>query len=883
MSDELETIEGRIRIRFVNDFEHPVDQLSIWLYPNTFAQAVAGVKPANRDFYQPFGPGLGGMRLRQLAVDGSPATASPVPVSHAPAGTAWRLPLAQLLGPGDEVEVSIAFETRIPHRLGPLSEAHGILTALGGWYPYLIAGDPETMATLDRRPRAADWSVRLGLPDGTIALIGGELADSAGWVFLQDREWVDLVVRPEGLRPVMTRHGAFWPMERAPSPGDPDRPIPDPDPLPSSWVGDSIVDLMEKLDRWADLQGVIPASGPIELVMVPMRGELAVATPGIVAISDRAYKVMPIPLLLRFHGKAIARAYFMRRLLPLVRQRETPAMVFQVADALASIFADRFAEQVLDQSKGASGILGAFDFIPSVDDFLRSADSAFAHVYFQPVADPIHVRDEAWTFNDEAPRGKLLREKLQDRFGPFQLPLVFNDYLTPHPGCPPPPRSWSDAGPCSLQSFAEEHSGWILGPFFRAWSERFPEEDLRTRIISVERRKGRGYRSLVEVWRIGDTPPELIEAEARDRLGTRIPLVWIAEAGVSSHIFEIDSAAPVESVRVDPRDRVFQTPAEPGELAALGDRVPPRLQPLLTRLSLSYATSDRAFFGDVFVLFRPRDAVRRRLALGFSYQKARAEVNTSLTFGFGKLVGAARYTHNAGIGLFVDLLRAGFAGSEAPQGYAIGPTLFYTFDDRLDSVSPMRGTAVFAAYSPAIGASKGGESAFFEQASLAAVRLFPLSYSQTLALRLKGSLITGDAPFQKLIPLGGSDAGLRGFSYEEVLGRRLAIASLEWRHPYVVDMDLDLGFARIQGLSGALFADGAAMGGTLRPQAVEPGPSSSLFADFGYGLRLHYALFGVRPQVLGVDIAVPLGRIESVPGLSPVTINIRAGQAFATP
>ncbi|AKU90902.1 hypothetical protein [Vulgatibacter incomptus] len=355
----------------MNDTGRDVEELTLWLYPEAFTSRLEGIASGNRSFYQPFGPGEGGVSVSRIEIAGVSQEGELAGPPEAPPGTALRIPLAAPLRPGESAKVRLAFETRVPHRLGPFSVAHGVLTALGAWHPYVTAGAPNAVEPIDRRPRAADWDVHLALPPYMSALVGGVQPDAAGNVLLRRREWADLIVRPITLTPVPFRHGALWPLERPPAPPEQDRAIPDPHPLGSTWVGDTLAELVDRLERWADLQGDIPpATEPIHLVIVPIGAEIALASPGVVAVSHLAYKVTPFPVLLRFHGKAIARAYFTRRLLPFVREREAPGMVPQVADALASMYADRFAEQVLGQSLNASGILGVFDFVPSVDDFL---------------------------------------------------------------------------------------------------------------------------------------------------------------------------------------------------------------------------------------------------------------------------------------------------------------------------------------------------------------------------------------------------------------------------------------------------------------------------------------------------------------------------------
>jgi hypothetical protein len=157
--------------------------------------------------------------------------------------------------------------------------------------------------------------------------------------------------------------------------------------------------------------------------------------------------------------------------------------------------------------------------------------------------------------------------------------------------------------------------------------------------------------------------------------------------------------------------------------------------------------------------------------------------------------------------------------------------------------------------------------------------MFVLSRS-TLALRLKTNMLFGAPPIQELVPLGGSDEGLRGYPLESVLSRRRVIASAEWRHPIIPDLDVDFGLARLRQVSGALFVDGA-WAGDIFPQVVAS-PEDAYFGDAGYGLRFEYDLLGVRPLTLAIDAAVPFNRTAAA-GTLPVIFSFRAGQAFSGP
>ena len=856
MSEDLAHVRGSLTADVRNDGRAPVDRLVLWLYPDQFRGDLPGINDANRALYAPFGRDDGGIRLSALAVDG--AAPDTVPLPDLPA---LVVHLKTPLAPGATTRLTVDFDTKVPHRLGPFSRASGVLTALGGWHPWVTepATDP-----LDRRPPPADWRVRVRAPAGHLALVGG--VPARGDVELHGREWADLVVRRADVRPLAVRGGRVWPISSPPHDDWALSSEPDPAPFSSAWVGDELAHLLAQLDRWADAQPGIPDPGPLDLVVVPMRSEIALFTPGIVAISDRAFEVTPLRLIQNQHARGIARAYLARRFLPLARRCETPALAPQVADALGALYAERFGDEVLGGVVTATGVLGPFDFVPEIDDFLRSPKSAFPQVYFQPVADPIPVRDEPWTFNNSAPRGKLLFAKLADWLGPAAFDQLVADY---------------GAGQaCPIEPAAAKLAGSELRGFFDAWTSVRPREDLRVQIASVVKLPDGRWRSTVEVRRIGDTPPEVIETAAWESDGDRHELVWRAEEGESSKTFVIEADRRITRLVVDPRGRITQSPATPGEISAVGDRVPARIQVLLTRFVASYSPADNSFFGDIDFLLRPRDAVRRRLGIGASYRKARLEVRTSLSFGFGPLVDAARYAWNWGVGLSGDYLRAGFGGESTAEGFAVGPSFGISYDDRPGATAPLRGTAFAAGTSINVGANRGGDSAIYGGFSAGVLRLFPIGTRSAVALRAKGNALFGTPPIQELIPLGGSDEGLRAFPLESVLAQRRAIASAEYRHPIIADMDVDFGLGRLRQVSGAVFADGAWAGGLL--PLVPEGPENAFFADAGYGLRFEYDLLGVRPLTFAIDAAVPFNRAAAA-GTLPVLFSFRAGQAFSSP
>lgn len=862
VDDGLETIAGDLEATIRNAGDTPIGALDLWLYPNLFNDEPLGVTDANRIWYSPFADGTGGIAIEGLSLDGRSVPGPLQPIADVPAGTGWVIELQPPLEPGEERTLRLAFRTRVPHRLGPFARAHGVLTALGGWHPWVTAPADDP---LERRPAPADWRIDLEIPSGHVALVGGERLAERGQVELEAREWADLVVRPVRPPPLRTDAGPLWMLHEAPLVPERDGSLPNPPPFDSVWVGDELAELLERLDRWADARPEIPDPGPIPLVVVPLRSEIAIFTPGIVAISDRAYQVTPLRVIERFHARGIARAYLARRFLPLVRGCESPGIAWLLADALGARYAQFFTDEVLGTAEDAAGILGTFDFLPSVDDFLRARRSAFAHVYFDVVVDPIPVRDEPWTFSNRSPRGKLLLMRLEDWLGPERFRELLDRYLLRRE--------------CPLLRVAEAVAEEPLDRFFTRWTGPLPREDLRVELVESRPLPDGGWSSLIALSRIGDAPPEVIELAAWEEGGRRHDLVWRAQEGERSTRFSLETERRIERLRVDPRGRVAQTPADPNQVAQIGDEVPSRVQFLLTYLSVYYSAPDDSIHGDIDLLLRPRDAVHRRFGLGASHRAARLQVRTSITEGFGPRIDAARYLWNWSLGLSADYLRAGYGGASTREGFAVGPTFSLFFDDRPPSLAPMRGTAFFGSLSLGGGATRGEqEGHFYAGLGGGIVRLFPLGPHSALAARLKANVLFGEPPVQELLPLGGSDGALRAYPLESILVRQRFLASLEWRHPLLRDIDVDFGLFRLRRVSGALFVDGA-WAGSIAPVS-RARPDDAFFSDAGYGLRFDYDAFGVRPFLFAVDFAVPFNR-ASVEGIPPVLLSVRAAHSFA--
>jgi hypothetical protein len=862
LAPDLTSIDGEVRATVINDTAAPVDALTLWLYPNVFAREPAGVGPVNREYYRPFGPGLGGIEVSGTTVAGRPATPLAIEAPPAPVDTAWLVPLPAPLAPGEAVAVAVRFRTRVPRRLGLLATDGRVLTATGGWHPYFTAGDARNPAS-PRRPPDATFEVTLEGPPAASTWIGRQQGGRASFV----GPFVPLWARPPGVRPIPTPGGRVWPLRSRPEAGA-GCTFPDPAPVPGEWVGDDLAAALARIQAWADGRG-LPDPGPIDLFQVPLASELALPTGGGVAVSDRFYGVPPLAAVRRLHDRALARAVLAERLLPWVRARERPEDVPQVADALGAFLAASFIEETAGHIADVAGLLSLLDFVPSLDAFLRSPKSAFPHVYFLPITEPIPVRDEPWTFNVAAPRGNQALEKTVDWIGEAAVARAVDAYLAPD----------RPAAPFVAELAAIAGEG--IGPFWRTWNERIYREDLRVRRLGAERTRT-GVRTRIEVERVGDAPPERIEAAVADDTEAWQTLAWRAGAGERSRVFTVETPGPVRQVRVDPRQRVTQAAVEPAEVPALGDVDPGRLQLLLTRFGLAYSVPDRSPYGEVEAMLRRRDDVRRRFGVGAGYRPALVGGRTFLAYGFGPLVDAARYAYGGAIGLEGAYLRRGFGGEGARAGWSLGPSVGLGFDDRPPVPAPESGDAWTLVLSGNIGTAARGGPLYYAGFGIGGLHLEPLGKGHVLALRLRGSALTGSPPTQALLPLGGTDEGLRGFTLEEVLGERRVVGGVEWRLPLLRALDENLLVGRLRSIGGALFAEGAFMTDIRRAADLPPAPEEAWFGDVGAGLRVRYDFLGVQPLIVSADAALPLGRLAGTER-PPITVLLRAGQSFSLP
>src|SRR6185503_939680 len=100
---------------------------------------------------------------------------------------------------------------------------------------------------------------------------------------------------------------------------------------------------------------------------------------------------------------------------------------------------------------------------------------------------------------------------------------------------------------------------------------------------------------------------------------------------------------------------------------------------------------------------------------------------------------------------------------------------------------------------------------------------------------ISGAITAGDLSIARQMISAGGGGGIRGYSFDELLGRARIIARAEYRHTIAHDLDFNiLHSLYIRGIAGAIFAEAAVIT-ACDSYRID---SSSFAYDVGYTLRI---------------------------------------------
>ena len=844
----LDRVSGTARLRLQPP--RALQHVDLWTFPGRLARP----HPSLTEVEEPrvFPAGFDAAAQRIVAV----ADAADRPLRLEPRSpTLTRVHLAAVAPAGEPLELEVRFETRVPHRFGPFGHATGQLTLDGGWFPRPPPWGPGGFDP-DAPPDAIDWRLRVRWAGGPGWLV------VAGQVEPLDRgpgrtlagppvARLALALIPGGHRAELASpHGRVVMIHRRPRRRQ--GALPDLGGLDTH--AQSLATAAVGLRLAGAALGAGRAPGTVTLVEVPLRRDIALAAPGMVLLSDRAFEVTPLERFQKFHRVTLLRAELGVAVLPHLG-REPWWRVDQIADLCAEELVARWEARRYGGREGAREVLATGAFVAAVDDILHAPQVPFPRTWFRVVDDTDPLRDRFSLFSHHRTSGRLWRERLRDRAGDAVVASVVDEVL---------------AGRAGFEDALARHAPVDTIAFLEQWAQGPPTLNYRlasvTQVIGpggpevevvIERERGGDLEEPVTLWVLPDDGPAWREA-----VTVRGPRTTVRLPGTARRVAIDPDLRLVESDLGRPLDPRYDN-ADFHDWRLL-------VQGLYFDLSTASARINASLSG---LLKRANDP-RHTFFLGVYELERQLGASVGYVHGFGPKLRANQLRFGLGGGLAASWLKP---TGGLPSGFAVAlsASIFdFTYLSRTD---PRDGAWLSLEVGPRLAWRPGQlDIGGFLQAR--ATRVIPVAERHTIAAQVRLNSVVGTVPDGTELGLGGFGA-LRAFGAFAAGGRHRAMLNLEWRHRFTRDLAIDvLHLFWIQGIDGVLFVDAALLGDT----AADMGSARSTWLGVGYGIRVHYLVAGFHPMVLSLDLGVPViagGRLG--PGAEPpVSFVAGLGHAF---
>jgi hypothetical protein len=870
-------IRGTMRVRVANTSAVPLAEIPLVIFPNRFATATTDTEYLNdvtRPFVYPHERFVaGGMRVErvvELRTNGDDAANHPSAVHWGdvvglPPGCVLWIELRRVLPPGDSIDIGISFATTVPERFGAFGRFHDILTALGGWHPYLPGLSPGGRWLLDAFPPAADFDTELSTTGDLELLLNGRHVGTEGGPLrakIDDVHLLSLVAAPrfehvEGTAGSRRIHVYLLPRRFTHRLWA--------GPLPSNILFDAVTEL--GADPALDLGG--DRTRPLVIVETPLRLQLTHPGEGMVAVSDRLYHVQR--LLQPFHRRQLAAGVAYELARPAVTAREGPTDYHWVASGLARTAADTEQQRSAPNTRSVRRWIEIFDVVAIVDRFESEPKIPFVEAFFDQlrVEDPAH--QSILTFNNRIPPGPVIFEKLDARIGAEAVAALRAGYAT-------------HAEPLREQATAA--AGEDLTGFFDAWAQPYPALDYVVERVDRNQPHGDGFRHRARVVRRSSRPlEETVPVRFEARGDGSVTMPWRSDGGqrdvdhrdgdrsnvVGGEIWAT-TPIPIKRVRIDPDRQVLEE--------TRANNAEPR--PLQVVIDSADVTVTSTQFGLAALgVMRHRYDYRKDLAtLGFLSERGLGG-HVGARYHWGPQVDATLYRHNL-FGFFTAMkLDEDFKDDSRPRrrddGTITGFGARYDYGNVLgpDNPTNARKARLFVDwYDDRI----AGDFSFVNWGAIVS-GTFPIRPYQTiLALQLAngfGAAIAGSrVPNQGRYSLGG-DQAIRGIGVEDELGRHLALLRAEVRQSVFPELDFNLlNWLTMRRSQVRLFVDTGRVANDLGT-LYDP---SHFAVGVGIGLAAVYDFFGFFPGIAFIEVAGRVDRFHDVDNGPQVLLGTR--QAF---
>lgn len=657
------------------------------------------------------------------------------------------------------------FYAILPQRYGAAGLVPGRGLFLNGlWHPQPVWGDAVPVL---------DWDVEVAFPPGTHGVLNS--AHGTGTVHWQGRgERVGLAAviggRAVDIAPGV---GTAVLIERGP---------------PRARRADRLRDALR--EGW-------PGPGAPELVVVdtPDRLRLARPGPGVLFLSDRAFRLTGG--LWRFHLPAVERGLLQAGL--------------PIDDAFARELAAAALSDAADQTRDPRELLGWASWIPEVDQLLYDGRLPFYTEVFGETWPAWRVQDDLLDILDPRSPGTAVRQKLDQQFGPGTALRV----------------AWPLAQGHSLERAAEEAG--VPWAAIQAWRHLPPPVNL----------SATGHRSrsgtVIELRREGpeDVPSEPVPVVVQSGQ-TRETMVWEPDAGAPVQTLTLGGRP---AVHIDPDHDVRQGPGDRAD-----DRWPNRWTTTAAFFPSELALTNRRITADASVALRQQYNSRWVVvgALGTD-PIDRLDATVGAVHSFGPLQDRRNRPYRLFFGAGPAWLDARFRPTDS-GAVAVGGYLGAAWDTRTDSIFPRHGHRLAAS---GTGGVLPGSALTWSTAAGSALKVFDLGGRTALVARGSGALATGEVKHRLLT------TGLDGLPPQAVVGRQRVAAQAELRSQVLRFGSLPLPLVWLSdiqlsaGLEAAQLSDCAA--GDLDCPVRALGWTG--------GIGFVGDVFGARPTYLGLNAA----------------------------
>ncbi len=848
-------LRGQVEVRIDNPTGAPLSRAYVWLYPNRFGRPPAGLDDVSYYWVYPrrFNPGR--MRLDRVEAGGRRAVATAQPHATAGRDTLWAIDLPAPVPPGQTLVLRMSYRGLVPERYGTFGCIDGGCTLAGGFYPMLAAIDPGGW-DLSAPPARTDVDVTVHLARPAGVILGSDVVATAGVASASSRAsgvpYASLFVAPrwhETTRQVGDASVVFLSRD-APPPADDAR-------------GQILPYTKENYARYAldaaqksiELLGVLGVEVParrIAIVEAPLRSRLATAQPGVIAVSDRWYRIWPAKRLRKFHDRQLARAVFGLLYRDWLTGIESERDLDSAADLVASYLMDLFTIARFDKTETAADILQPVRFLPVIDQVLYAPQLMFADAYFGSVSEDERLREDPLSFNHDRPRGRLLYEKLKDLLTPQALPVAMRAIAVDR---------------ARVVTATEAAYGGSLDWFYRQWS--LPQARVNYRLGAVEttRTGGRYHHELAVEKHVApgdDAPIEPVDLLVVDDGGARTRLRWSGQS--SRGRLRFDTAAPISYIALDPRQRLVESRLPGDDNHELYDnRRPQRIRFVYNSFGVLLNVSDLSgLLAADFSISRAHDLRNRMRFLVFTSAQSTIGAAGTFTRDYGPSVTADRLLSDWFASLSARRLRESFFDEGRP-GTELSAGVGVSQNDREFAWEPRDSRDSFASVQGSVtrvDGAGGGDPRYLLSGtgSVGYTALATPRGGHTFALDTGAAIAFGDLEQRSQLLTGGGIGGSRGYAPGALFGRWRAELHLEYRHIYVHDLSWNFGhYSFLRGIGGAAFVDLVGLGG----EDAYGLDAAGLYPLVGYGVRFFYDSFGTLQQMMRLDVAMRLDELAA--------------------